>query len=274
MLMPLIVFAVFIFVWYVPVWLRQEKSKRLSFRTFLKSVLIGMFPVFFVALIFQILLGKARQAFALPYIAEKAFNSFLEAALTEELFKFLTAYWIIRKLDPQQKSDYVLIFGAVGLGFEITETLLELESVLAGVVRGMFAMHIIWQFWMGLYYWEYRKSKEAGNSKSARKNLLISLVVPFVLHGTNDFLSFVGLDQVQFIDEALPEGIAAAETLPTRLQNPENWLAALAVFIFIHLIFQIVTYVKALKASNETRQAIKEPEPSLPENEAVSGTGA
>lgn len=268
--MPLIVFTFFIFVWYVPVWLRQEKSKRLSFLTFLKSVLIGMFPVFIVALIFQILLGKARQALGLPYVADKAYNSYLEAALTEELFKFLAAYLIIRKHAPQQKSDYVLIFGAVGLGFEITETLMELENILVGVVRGIFALHIIWQFWMGLYYWKYRQAKEAGNSKSARKNLICSLFVPFILHGTNDFLSFIGADQVQFIDEALPEGIAAAENLPIRLENPENWLVALLIFIIIQFVFQIVTYVKALKASNETRQSLKEAEQPFSESETLS----
>ena len=261
--MPLIIFVAFIFVWYFPVWARQGKGNRLPVRPILRSVLAGMFPVFFAALIIQILLGNLYRALSVPYLMNKALSSYVDVALVEEGFKFLGAYLIIRKLDPQRKSDYILIFGAVGLGFEITETLLELDSPLAGAVRGMFAMHIIWEFWMGSFFWEYRQRRKPGF-------LLLSLAVPFVLHGTNDFLCFVGLDQLPFLDEELPAGLNAAKDLSARMNHPEDWILALALFMILQLAFQIYTYCMALRASRETRETANSVSDENPDTSSVS----
>ena len=251
--MPLLIFIVFIFVWYFPVWAGQGAGNRLPVRSVLNSVLLGIFPVFFSALILQILLGNLYRALSVPYLLNKALSAYVDAALVEEGFKFLGAYLVIRRLNPRRKSDYILIFGAVGLGFEITETLLELDSPLTGAVRGMFAMHIIWGFWMGSFFWEYRQSGKSGF-------LLLSLFVPFLLHGTNDFLCFVGLDQLPFIDENLPSGLDAANNLSTRMNHPEDWILALLLFLILYLVFQIYTYCMALRASSKSRKAA---EPSM-----------
>ena len=45
----------------------------------------------------------------------------------------------------------MVIFGLVGMGYEITESMM-LGNVFAGIARGIFVAHIMYQFIMGHYY--------------------------------------------------------------------------------------------------------------------------
>lgn len=236
MIFPLLVFIIFIFVWYFPVWRRQGEP-RMSGKTFCASAFLGGVPVFLLCFFLQVGLDvlQGRTIAPLPNIIE---DSYIGGGLIEEALKFLAAYIVIRKTEPESKAGYALVFGAVGLGYEAMESLFLIDSVLAGVERGVFALHIIWQFWMGLYFWEYRQAKLAGSAGAARKNLCLAFAVPVFLHGTNDFLAFMAENELAAMD-------AAAD-------SPAPWSGALLPFIAVLLVFQVITFRKTLRAAMES----------------------
>lgn len=249
--MALIIFLIFVLVWYLPVYRRQGKTDRLPRRTVPISILGGLIPGFLVIILLQLGLGYAVKPIKLSGIPSAAFESFISAALIEEGVKFLTGYLIVSKAKPKRKVDHALIFGAVGLGYEVTETCLMLDSPISGVFRGVFALHIIWQLWMGLYYFEYSRAKQRNDMPSARKELALALFVPFFMHGMNDFVIFVFESRQSAVDlEHFGTGsLTAGETAFL------VWAAATFLFLIAEIVFQIVTFRKALRASGESRAA-------------------
>lgn len=262
-MLSLVIFLIFVFVWYFPVWRRQGKTDRLPRWTILKAILLGLIPGFLAIILLQIAAGYLEKALALSGAAYRASDSYISAALVEECVKFLGAWLILRKAAPKRKVDYALIFGAVGLGYEVTETALGLSgSLLGGVIRGVFALHIIWQLWMGLYYYEYRRSKLAGDEKGKRKNFLLAFGVPVLLHGTNDFLAFMAEDSFNLAQAA---GESGAEMTVYAV-----WIGLLIFFMLAQLVFQIITFKKALRAAEESRKLDAlpaDPEITAPEEE-------
>lgn len=249
-LISTVVFLIFVFVWYFPIWRRQGKTDRLPRGTIAVSILLGLIPAFILIIALQIPIGYLEKALFASRTAFLASDAYISAALTEECVKFLFAYLVIRKVKPKRKVDFALILGAVGLGYEVTESLLGLGgSVLGSVFRGVFAMHIIWQLWMGLYYYEYRQAKLSGDGEGRRKNFLLAFLVPVLLHGTNDFLVFMAEDSFKALDfEALEQG------LPGEAVAAVVWLVILGLFMAGALVYQIITFKKALKAAKESRE--------------------
>ena len=258
--MPLLLFVIFIFVWYFPIWKRQGKKEKLPRFTIAKAIGTGMIPGFLVIILFQVVLGYLQKALALPVAWDSAFSSFIGAALVEETVKFLGAWLIIRKVKPVRKVDYVLIFGAVGLGYEVTETLLLLDSVIAGVARGIFAQHIIWQLWMGMFYWEYCRAKENNDREACRKNLVSAFFVPFVLHGINDFVAFMAENAMKGMDNGMLENMQAAGVMTPELESAAVWVAVMLLFMVFEFVFQILCFKKALKVAKQSREAENIPE--------------
>lgn len=250
--MSLVIFLIFIFVWYFPVYKKQGQMNRMSKKTVPLTILIGMIPTFIAIILVQIPLGWLLQALSLPDIPRIAFDSFICAALVEELLKFFTAYLILRKVNPQRKVDYVLIFGAVGLGYEVTETLLGLDSMLAGAFRGVFALHIIWQFWMGMYYWEYRNTSASG------KNLALTFAVPILFHGLNDFLAFTVENKAAGLDLDLLQSVTDVSALTAEQTEFLVWFGVLFLFMIVEIVFQIATFRRAVRTAKESQIAEKE----------------
>ena len=252
--MSLVVFLIFIFVWYFPIWRRQGQTGRLPRRTIAESIAAGLIPGFLAIIILQILFGFLLRALPLTGAAYSAVDAYISAALIEESVKFLAAYLIIRKVQPTRKVDYVLIFGAVGLGYEVTETLLLLDSVVSGFFRGVFAQHIIWQLWMGMFFWEYMQAKRDQNPAGCRRNLFLSLAVPFFLHGTNDFLAFMVEKGLKNVEPGALENFSAQQVVTPDLEAAGWWFLALLVFMILQIIFQIVTFRMALKTAADSRK--------------------
>ena len=249
-----LIFIAFDFVWYFPVYRRQGLTDRLPRRTVPVSILVGLIPVFLASIFVQFGGGFLRRAIPFSEVANLALDSYFDAALVEELMKFLGAYLIVRKVCPKRKVDYVLIFGAVGLGFEVTESLLLMDSAIAALGRGVFALHIIWQFFMGMFFWEYRQAKQLGDRHGVRKNLCLAFGVPIVLHGTNDFLAFMAERALNTLDAAAPETLEAVEALAPETEAAGVWMLLLLIFLVVQIVFQIVTFKMALKTAKESRR--------------------
>ena len=222
-------------VWYLPVFLKQSKTDRLPGKTSIISVLTGAFPVMIAALILQIAVSFAMRAMEIKGALYNFCDAFISAALIEEGLKFLAAYIIVKKVKTQNKIHYILIFGAVGAGFMITENVMKSGSVLGSVLGAIFAFHIIWQYWMGMYFFEYSQAKQIGDKSKAGKNLTLALGVPFLIHGLNDFIAFVA------------EPLSAGE-----ITDQEAYiLLALMIWIVLMIVFVIITMRKVIKTEKE-----------------------
>lgn len=242
--MGFVIFFIFIFVWYFPAYVKQGRPGKPAGKHYLFAILLGAVPVMLAALILQVALTQLYRVLGVSSgTLRYALESFVSAAAAEELLKFFFAWLVIRRAGPERQIDYALLFGAVGMGFEITESLMGMDSVLAAVIRGVFAYHILWQFWMGLYYRKYRLAGEAGNASEKVKYFLLTFLVPIVLHGVNDFIAFMAEDAMN--------------------ANNDNamayWTLGYIIYILFSVVYLIFTMKKIRKAVSESRQLTEVP---------------
>ncbi len=112
-------------------------------------------------------------------------SNFFRAALLEEYFKFRGFFHAKQKYGLNRKIDYILTAGLIGMIFGIIEKIM-FGNIAAVIVALICPMHIIWQFNQGGHYYEYEKAKAANDMQTAKKERLMALLVPFLLHGCWD----------------------------------------------------------------------------------------
>ena len=250
--MAFLVFAIFSFVWYYPAYKKQGNVDRLPGKAYRRAILFGIFPATILLLSAQLLLTYVRKLLPLGTVAHNLWEAFLSAAAVEEGVKFLFAWLVIRKFEPKRKIDYALIFAAVGMGYQIAESLMMMDGVVTALIRGIFAYHVLWQYWMGLYFFDYRQAKARGDEGAARKALLLSVGVPFLLHGLNDFIAFMN-------------GAAVEGGIETEIGA---WVFAFLLFVIASIVYLIITMKKVFRAAKESRELVAEeavPEEDVPE---------
>ncbi len=232
--MAAIIFFIFVFVWYFPVWKVQGKEDKPPKYTLPVSFIIGAIPASILSAATTIGLALLNRHFQLSGMLVQAYMDFIATGLVEEFFKFLCGYLIIRHVKPKRHIDYILILGTVGMGFEVSESLLSISDIITSITRGAFALHIIWQFWMGLYFWKYQEAKKANRNLSKILYLFIAFVIPVLMHGFNDFLVSVISAMAVYGDSS---GISPV------------WVLVALVFLVIELIYQIIAFVKVFRVS-------------------------
>lgn len=117
-------------------------------------------------------------------------GSFFRAALLEEGFKYMGSKMCVDKYKPRRKIDFVMLFGLIGLTYNVFEKLF-LGGV-ACIVGSLIPMHLMWQFNQGAHYYEHEKAVLAGDEEKAKKEKIGYLLVPFIFHGFWDALISVG----------------------------------------------------------------------------------
>lgn len=239
--MATVIFFIFVFVWYFPVWKVQGKEDKPPKFTLPVSFIIGAIPASILSAATTIGLALLNRHFHLSGMLVQAYMDFIGTGLVEEFFKFLGGYLVIRYVKPKRQIDYILILGTVGMGFEVSESLLSISDIITSITRGAFALHIIWQFWMGMYFWKYQETKKANRNLSKILYLFIAFVIPVLLHGFNDFL--VSITSTMALYEKLG-GL-----------NP-IWILVALLFLFIELIYQIITFVKVFRISKASAKQV------------------
>ena len=121
--------------------------------------------------------------------------TFIFVALIEESCKLFIIYkFSYNDKNFDQFFDIILYSVLVGLGFACFENILYvLTSELAlqtAILRGITAVpaHACFQTFMG-YYLSLNKFQNKTNSK---KYIILSLLIPIILHGIYDFLLYIG----------------------------------------------------------------------------------
>lgn len=168
----------------------RDKYEKEPIRLLLFALLSGalaVIPIIFV----EGFLGRFSIVF--DGLMKAAWNAFVVAAFSEELFKYIALYVLIWK-SPEfnEKFDGIVYAVFVSLGFAAVENILYVtgNGVGTGIVRAMTAVpaHAIFGVTMGFYF---------GLAKFYEKNrsdlMAKALFYPILLHGIYDFILFTGI---------------------------------------------------------------------------------
>ena len=190
-LIVLLVLLIAFLIWFRPVLKREKEHEGYADRkTRTIAFVYGLIPAAIVLLLCQFGLGAL---FKLAGIQEgtillAALQAFIMYGVIEELTKYGFARLSFIKSKKLKKADIMVLFGLVGMGYEITETLIT-GNIIAGAIRGFFLAHVMYQFIMGHFYSESLYGGNNGDAAKAKRYLFLSFFVPIIIHGINDFLA-------------------------------------------------------------------------------------
>ena len=129
---------------------------------------------------------------------------FIGVALIEELSKFLLVYWgSYNNKNFDELYDGMVYCVYVSLGFACFENILYIlglakESYLLGLqtalMRGIMSVpcHAFFAIFMGHFLGLAKYYQKKKNKKLERKNLLLSVLIPLLVHGLYDYVVFLG----------------------------------------------------------------------------------
>ena len=121
-------------------------------------------------------------------LAKHYLSSFISFSLVEETVKFITALIVLKMFKIKGVKNYILVFGMIGIGFEIIESLLYVATagIVAMIFRSIFALHVFFQIWMGLFVYRAHECKELSDVSGSKKNMAIAFFIPVLIHGIHD----------------------------------------------------------------------------------------
>ena len=138
-------------------------------------------------------------------VATDAFHALLVLALSEEITKFLTFRFFVKKTPyPHSWLDLMVAMIAVGTGFEVLEGLVYAfgSGVPHMLVRGITAMHVAFAFIMGYFYGKAQSTGQKGY-------LVLAILLPWLMHGAYDFCLSESLAQISDAFGLISLGLAA-----------------------------------------------------------------
>ena len=235
MILAVVVFVAFLCIWVLPPYLKQGKVNRPSFKWNLLAMALSAVAVFFAAAGLQLLLLKVQAAVNAPTVVDRALDAFISASLIEEFFKGLVGALVLKWSKAIRRIDAIFIFAASGIGFEVTESLMSMgegSDLIAGILRGALCLHVFLQLFMGAYYYKFKKTGKTWD-------FCLAFLVPFVVHGLNDFFLFLMQDSLGAITEmdpqVLTEGTATAGT------DAIIGLVYMLLVLALNIVFMVIT---------------------------------
>lgn len=222
-------------LWYLPGIWAQGKNKTLHMKDYIKAALLHGFLyscllIMTTEVIWDIVIGQPKDA----SFGGKILADFFRAALLEEFFKLTGFLLAKRKLKPQRKIDFIMIAGLMGLTFNIIERAV-LGSIVPMIFGSVLPMHIFWQFHQGGHYYEYEKAKAEKNKKTARREWLLAVMIPYLFHALWDST----VDAVGYL--------TAQEA---RIMQVIGYVL-LAVIIILAIIYAVMTMRKVCSIAKE-----------------------
>lgn len=128
-----------------------------------------------------------------PKILSAAWNAFVVAAFSEEIFKYIALFLLIWK-SPEfnEKFDGIVYAVFISLGFAAVENILYVTEggISTGLIRAITAVpaHAIFGVTMGFYF-----GMAKFYEKQQKTLKLKALVYPILLHGIYDFIIMTGI---------------------------------------------------------------------------------
>lgn len=190
-ILPIILIACFIYL--------KDKEKEPT-KILAKLFLSGILSIFvtlaltdILSLIFPILEADTDTL----NLIELVFNVFIGVALIEEFSKWIFVYKIgYNHKEYDEVYDMIVYAVFVSLGFAALENILYVlqGGISVGILRALLAVpgHACDGVFMG-YYLSLAKLADKNNNKPlSKKNKILSLIVPVILHGIYDYCLFTG----------------------------------------------------------------------------------
>ena len=176
---------VFIILFYIYF---RDKYDREPLGLLIKSVVVGIITVIPIILVERLLMIIMPPLGKIP---EAAYNAFIVAGSTEELFKFLALYLLVWKSPSfNEKFDGIVYAVFVSLGFAAVENVLYVVDggYQTAIVRAITAVpaHALFGITMGYYLGIARMYSEL-----KRSYLRKAIFIPILLHGIYDFILMV-----------------------------------------------------------------------------------
>jgi protease PrsW len=173
-------------------YLRDEfESEPVSFiiKTFVYGAVLT-FPIMFLQYVLQ-----AEQIISSPWM-----NAYLSSGFLEEFFKwFILFFAVYQHIEFNDPYDGIIYGASVSLGFATVENILYLvaHGVEFAIGRALLPVsaHALFGVVMGYYL---GKSKFA-DQQMKLKRICISLLIPFALHGTYDFILSTGRNWIIYM---------------------------------------------------------------------------
>jgi protease PrsW len=158
------------------------------FKTFIFGALL-VFPLMFIQYVFE-----TEMVFQANWL-----NAFVSASLLEEFFKwFILFYTVYKHLSFDEPYDGIVYGAAVSLGFATVENIFYLigNGFEHAIGRALLPVssHALFGVIMGFYL-----GKGKFSIVKNKKWIFLSLFVPFVLHGTYDFILLSQTNWIQYI---------------------------------------------------------------------------
>ena len=124
-LLSVIILFIFAAIWYLPIVKRQQAiSGVISRKDLRKAFLIGLLPdaviMFIAECIFGFILKFAH--LTADMMIYQVLMAFVMYATIEELVKYFSAKFVLRKYTSLCRIDIMVVFAAVGLGYEVMES--------------------------------------------------------------------------------------------------------------------------------------------------------
>ena len=188
-LLAIIVLMIFVAIWYLPLVRKQQRlSGNVTTKDLRKAFLLGLIPATIVILIMEIALGWILKFAGIGdgTLLYNILMSFFVYGAVEEIVKYECAKICLKGKIGLKRIDIMVLFAAVGIGYEVTESLF-FGNVIASVLRGVFVAHMMYQLVMAHFYCESLKANAAGNSRKARNMMILAFLVTILIHGLNDF---------------------------------------------------------------------------------------
>ncbi len=175
------VVAILIYIYYRDKWEKEPLRKLIAA---LALGALSVIPVFFV----EMWLHDLIYNFQITKRLDALYTAFVVAAFTEETFKFLALLIIVwRSRQFSEKYDGIVYAVFVSLGFAMVE---NIKYVLDGgmnvaFVRAVTAVpaHALFGVTMG-YYLSFARF----SLFYKKKNFILALLIPIMLHGIYDFI--------------------------------------------------------------------------------------
>ncbi len=187
--LPVIILGYFIY--------KKDKNKeplRLLTKLFLSGILSCLI-VFLLGIIFPIF---RINTIRFNYI-QTFFYNLIYVALIEESLKWIMLYLVSYKSKEFDELYDMIVYAVfVSLGFAFFENLLYVipEGIKVGILRGFLAIpgHVSDAIFMGHYLGLSKLYLNNKNYKYYKKNFILSLIIPILLHAVYDFLLSTNLD--------------------------------------------------------------------------------
>lgn len=212
---------------------KKDVIEKEPFILLVKLILFGVLSAG-ISLFFEI---NAEEIFYFtndPTIINIFFKSFIIIAFCEEFIKWLFTYVICwKQKDFNYTYDAIVYAVFISLGFATIENIIAILSnkgdFLLVIQRGLITVpaHAFFGIICGYYLGTAKKYQNRGWIKKSKKNLLLSIIMPVLVHGTFDCLLFMS-NKISF---------------------------SMAIVFILYLYYS--SYVKVSKVSKESKKITK-----------------